>query len=197
MAGGADKNRLPRFSANALLVWKGRDWNLVADILERWRPLPGRNVEAQVTHGGTLLHAQAGGAATEAALAFYRVYQDAGDWMLQGGQVMGGSGNETVGDITLAAVGSEPADGTDHWLEITGNGVTDSGILLSGYDVTAATDGSGASIPANTLPTATTATARKVYVLLGTWSGDVFTPAQGGNVGVTFCPGGYTITRGS
>lgn len=198
MADGASKGRLPRFPGAKLIVWKAGDWNKVADMLESWRPLPGRNVQGQVTTTGTLLHAEPGGATTTSeALAFHTLSKVGSDWILQGGQVSGGSGNEVVADITLAAVGSEPADGTKHWIEITGDGVTDSGVLLPGYDVTAATTGSGATLPANTLPTASAATGKKVYVLLGSWSDSVFTPSQGGNVTVSFCPGGYTITRGS
>lgn len=58
---GGDHQRLPRYSANALLVWKGRDWNKVADMLESWRALPGRNCEGQVTPAGTFIHSAPGG----------------------------------------------------------------------------------------------------------------------------------------
>lgn len=61
MAIGGDKQTLPRFPPGALLLWKGRDWNKVAGMLEAWRALPGDHVTAQVTSGGTILSAQPGG----------------------------------------------------------------------------------------------------------------------------------------
>lgn len=134
-------------------------------------------------------------------LAFHRVFKDGSDWKLQGGQVTGGTGNVVVADITLAVVASEPADGVKQWLEITGNGVTDSGVLLGGFNVTAAVSAvpgqQGATVPNNTLPEYDDATGKKAYLLLGTWSGSQFVAAQGGNVTVSFCPGNFTITRGS
>jgi len=129
--------------------------------------------------------------------AFFRVYQDSGNWMLQGGQVAGGNGgNEDVADITIGTVGSEPSDGTHYWLEITGDGEVDAGVLLPGFEVTAVTTGSGSSLPANTLPTAASHTSKKFYLLLGTWNNNEFAPSQIGNVIVGYCPGNYDIGRG-
>lgn len=185
----------PNFEGGRGYLVKGSLLNALIRAVLR-TPVAGDGLEEIATPSGVVWRATATGSEATAG-AFFRVFQDSGDWMLQGGQVMGGAGNEVLGAITLATVGSEPADGTNHWLEITGDGVTDSGILLAGFDITAATDGSGSAMPANTLPTASTATGRKVYVLLGTWEDEVFSPSQSGNVGVTFCPGGYTISRGS
>jgi len=112
--------------------------------------------------------------------------------VIQGGQVA--SFEDRVADIELATVGSEPVDGSVHWLEITGNGVVEDGILFSGFTVTAVSHTTAAS-PTNTLPTVDTHTGRKFHVLLGSWMSDVFTPESSGNIHVGFCGTSYQPTR--
>jgi hypothetical protein len=118
--------------------------------------------------------------------AFRTVYQAGtpAKWYLQGGQVAGGEGNEVVADIELATVGSEPADGTQKWLEIDGDGEEADGVLLPGFHVTGVTVVSTSSD--NVLPEV--GTPGTYYHLLGAWNADVFRPAEGGNLNVTFCP---------
>lgn len=132
-------------------------------------------------------------------LAFYRVYtEDKGGgnkYWIQGGGVTAGTYNTTVADTDIGDVGSEPADGTDVYLEVTGDGYAPSGQLLQGFTGTAASIGSAAAVPANTLPVIGSLTGRKCHLLLGTWNGGVFTASGGGNVSVSFCPGAYTVSR--
>lgn len=118
--------------------------------------------------------------------AFRTIYQagDPAKWYLQGGQVTGGEGNETVADIELATVGSEPADGTAKWLKIDGDGEEADGVLLPGFHVTAVTV--QATSAANVLPEV--GTPGTYYHLLGAWADDAFLPAEGGNLIITFCP---------
>jgi hypothetical protein len=130
--------------------------------------------------------------------AFFGVFREDGKWMLQGGQVTGGSKTETVKNIELAKTGSEPADGHQHWLEITGNGTVVQGRLVAGFTMTAVKDAKGATITQPTLPTKASPNGRKCVVLLGIWNSGRFQPSQTGNIAVSFCPGaGYTVSRGS
>lgn len=139
-----------------------------------------------------------GDAGTTGAGAFFAVFKKDGAWMLQGGQVSGGTKTEAVKDIELAKTGSEPSDGALHWLEIVGNGTVVSGRLVAGFTLTSVKDSKGSALPQNTLPTKDSPSGRKCVILLGSWNNSRFLPSQTGNIAVSFCPGtGYTVSRGT
>lgn len=166
--------------------------------LLRDRALPGPGMRETQTDAGRILSAlvQAGAGGGEASPAFFRLFQAGGKWMLQGGQVTGGLGNEVVADIDLGTVGSEPSDGTLFWLACTGDGTVTDGRLYSGWDLDSATAASGSVMPANTLPTPASTTGKAFHLLLGSWSSGVFSPSAGGNLSIGIClPGGYVPTR--
>lgn len=175
-----------------LLAWQKA---LVAD---RVVPGPGQT-ETQTPQGRTISGGKGAGEAgpaLPALAAFWRVYTSGTKWMLQGGQVSGGAGNESVSDIDLGTVGSEPADGRMFWVQVTGNGDLRGGILYGGFTVTSAVAGSGTSLPTGSVPTVTTAAARKFYLMLGTWSGGAFQPSTSGHLMLGYCPGGgYSVSR--
>lgn len=138
----------------------------------------------------------------EAAIsaAFYSLILENEITYLQGGTVTGGSGTVTVAKIALTQlVGSEiePVATAGHhlWLEITGNGYEEDGLLLPGFDVTAAITATGAAVPANTLPVSGSVSAKKTHVSLGVFTESGFLPASVGNIQVSFCPGSYNTTR--
>lgn len=110
---------------------------------------------------------------------------------LLGGVVSGGTGNIAVADITLATVGSEPADGTYVWLEVDFTAYTEDGVLLPGGDVTAVVADSGTTIPDNVIPTAVDPDGM-VVVTLGLWSQGIFTPSACGNIQINHCLGSLT-----
>jgi len=142
---------------------------------------------------GVIARPVGGGGGTDGP--FCRVYQEEGAWMLTGGTVTGGEGNETVPDIDLGDVGDEPAGGTHFWLECSGDAITEDDVLLPGFDLTTATVGSGASLPSNTIPTAA-APAGVLHVSLGSWSAGKFIPAGCGNLQISHCPGTLSYARG-
>lgn len=172
-----------------------RALNMLGEMVSRLQPIEGRGTRVTEGPGGTLIEAYGTGGASAGAQAFYRTYNDGADHYIQGGQVTAGTYNTTVADATIGTVGAEPADGTDVYLEVTGNGVVDSGVLLQGFTGTAASIASAASVPANTLPAYDDSTGKKCHVLLGTWNGGSFAPSGPGHVNVSFCPGAYTVTR--
>ncbi len=185
----------------------GKTYLIKGDTLLAWRkalladrvvPGPGQT-ENQTPQGRTISGGGNGGVvgpAQPALAAFWRVYSKDTKWMLQGGQVSGGSGNQSVADMDLGTVGSEPADGKMFWVEVTGNGDLREGILYGGFTVTAASSGSGTTLPTGSIPTSTLATGRKFYLLLGTWSGGVFQPSTSGHLMLGYCPGGgYSVSR--
>lgn len=176
-------------TGETLLAWR------VALLADRVLPGPGIS-ETQGPDGRTFTAAGGGGGGSGQPPAFFRLFSTTTKRMLQGGQVTGSEGNKVVPDIDLGTIGEEPADGTHFYLKITGSGVIIETILYGGFNVTAAVAESGTSLPDNTQPTATTSAGRTCYLLLGTWTNDVFSPSAGGNVGITFCPGGgYSISR--
>lgn len=119
---------------------------------------------------------------------FCKLYSDENKKMLSGGTVTGGSGNETVDDINLGSVSSGKADGTHHWLKVNYTATADSGVLLPGGKVTSVTDGSGASLPSNSIPTASSPSGT-LYISLGSWQDKTFRPAGCGNFQISHCPG--------
>jgi hypothetical protein len=125
---------------------------------------------------------------------------DNGDIYLQGGNVSGGTGNETVAEFLLYDASTTTWTGSSGellQLEITGSGQETSGILDPIFNVTSvATPTTVASLAANTLPASGSVAAKKCHVSLGTFLADGFQPAQAGNINVSFCWGGYTASRG-
>jgi hypothetical protein len=136
-------------------------------------------------------------AGTGASGAFFTLIVTDGDTYLQGGTVTAGSGTETAANIKVVDADTGPLHTAGHhmWIESTGNGITSDGVLLPGFDLTAATIGYGASVPANTVPTAASATGKKCYIDLGVFTDTSFSPSGAGNVEIHFCPGSYTVRR--
>ena len=178
---------------------KGKVALVSCDLLEEWRRLltadrvvAGAGItESGGGPGGRIFEVKAVAAGANNN-AFFRVYTNDGKWYLQGGQVA--SYESRVDDIELATVGSEPADGSVHWLEVTGNGVVTDGILFGGFTVTSVGD-TTASSPSNTVPTADDHTGKKFHLLLGSWMDHKFTPEAAGNLLVGFCGTAYSPSR--
>lgn len=129
--------------------------------------------------------------------AFFTLIHQDGDTYLQGGTVTGGSGVDTAANIKVvdSSTGPTHAEGHHMWIEATGDGVTEDGVLLPGFDLSSASIGYGATVPANTLPTAAAATGKKCHVDLGVFTATSFSPSGSGNVEIHFCPGSYTVNR--
>jgi hypothetical protein len=132
--------------------------------------------------------------------AFWGMYVEKGDTYLQGGTVFGGNGNKTVEDIKVLDRKTVAATlvGKKLWVEIGFNGVVADGVLLPGGDVTSAKcsaqSTAGKDLPPNTLPTAKSPNAKKVFYEVGRWTKDGFFPSRTGHISVGFCPGGYNIS---
>lgn len=176
------------------------DYNSLIDALQSVAMMPGVGYLVRRTMHGTALEIRPAKKATDEKKTgpFCKVYTD-GDpatWYLLGGTVTGGSGNETVAPISMGAVGSEPADGTHFWLQVTIAANYSDGLLMPGGDVTAVTTGSGATVPGNTIPTYDSPTGT-LYISLGEWSEGEFSPAACGNIEVGHCPGSLTSGRTS
>ncbi len=148
-----------------------------------------------------------GGAAVEGA--FYTIYtvssEDAtnGDIMLTGGQVAGGTGNTVIAPIVIfdqsAAAGAGAWTGTPGQilqLEITGAGSEVDDVLMPTFDVDdpLSAPAAAASLSTNVLPEVGALTGT-CYVSLGVFSAAGFTPANVGNIQVSFCYGGFTVSR--
>lgn len=134
--------------------------------------------------------------------AFWGMYTgEKGATFLQGGTISGGSGTKTVADIKVLDAKTVSGTLLDKalWAEITINGVASDGVLLPGANVVSVqcsvTATVGKDVPSNTLPTATSPNGKKVYVEIGRWTKEGFFPSQRGSIQISFCPGGFTITR--
>ena len=167
MAIGGDHNKLMRLADEAVVCWRGRDWNRVADILERWKPVPGRNVEAQVTASGTILHAQPGGEVT--ACGFKTASKSGTTWTLRGGSITAGPDTHSVPDFTITF--NPQVDESDLlWIEVSLVAVVEDGVLLPGIESSSGAQiMRGASYPSATLPTAASP-AGTAIIPLGQWS---------------------------
>lgn len=127
--------------------------------------------------------------------AFCGVYKENGNWMLSGGVVSSGDGNNVVvDDIDIGNVGSEPPDGRMVWLNVSFTANISDGWLLPSGRVTAANDNQGAVLPDNIAPTAATTSGRCI-IPLGIWNDEKFTPYGCGNVLVAHCFGALTYSR--
>lgn len=132
--------------------------------------------------------------------AFYGQYvdTDSGDTYLQGGTVTGGTGTRTIDDIKVIDSGTgnpTHAAGQHMYIEATGSGVTSDGVLLPGWNLSSASVDYGATVPDNTLPTASSSSGKKCYVEIGVFTEDAFFPSLPGNISISFCPGSYTVSR--
>ena len=169
------------------------DWNVLLDAIASRTPRPSPGMELVFSSGGFSYRrrraAQSGGG-TNCRAFFATEVRDVNDephLFLVTGQVMGGSGNQTP-EIDLGAVDSPPENDQFVWLEITGDGLVEDEVLMPGFTVTDAAVGSGPTMPDNTFPTASQPTAKKVHVLLGEWTDQVFKAVQCGHIQVSFCP---------
>jgi hypothetical protein len=168
-----------------LLAWR--------KALEQDRIVPGKGLkESQAGAGGRVLTVTVEGGGGISSNAFWRTYSDDDFHYLQGGQVTGW--DTPVADIVLGDVGSEPADGSVHWLEVTGDGTKIEGVLYGGFKPTGVDDTTATS-PTSTVPTVDSHTGRKFYLLLGSWLNGVFTPYSAGNLTIGFCGSAYSPTR--
>jgi hypothetical protein len=121
---------------------------------------------------------------------------DNGDIYLQGGTASGGTGNIAVANYLLFDASGPTWAGTagDHlMLTINGTGSEVDDVLMPTFDVTSASIAVAAPA-SNTLPTVGSLSG-VVKVSLGQFGTDVFYPANVGNVQVSFCFGGFTVTR--
>lgn len=185
----------------------------VRDIINYLRASRVINVvggKLKMSPNGTTIEVKPGGPSTPGARAaaptgaFYKIYTvvsgDAtnGDIMLQGGQVAAGSGNATIADFLLYDISATTWAGTaGQMLQLTvnGDGSSEDGILMPTFDLTSTTGPAAvASIAANTLPIVGTL-AGVCRISLGTFGTESFNPALPGNINVSFCFGGFTITR--
>lgn len=150
------------------------------------------------TRGGSPETVVPGDAAVAPTGAFYGRYVDEdGDTYLQGGIVVSGSGSFTLADrkVIDATTGPVESDGDILYVEATVNGYVVDGVLLGGLTATAAVYDTGASIPNNTLPTASSSTGKKVHIEVGRYTETDFLPSGTGHINITFCPGSYTVSR--
>lgn len=172
------------------------------DYLLRSRLVAGRGLSISERGNGGLLIELEGGSdtlgATPTTGSFCKVYPSgespAIKTMLLGGIVSGGEGNITISEIELSDYGSSEEDGTFHWLEVSFTANSEDGLLFSGGNVTAATPGSGLSLPDNVLPTPENPDGT-VYISLGQWMSSRFIPSGCGDFYVSHCPGSLTYQR--
>lgn len=129
--------------------------------------------------------------------AFFGKISEDGIMYLQGGSVTAGDGTESFDKIALTNAAGDllRTPGTYMWVNVTGSGIVADGVLLAGYNLSTATIAYGSSVPSNTLPLATSENGRKCYVNLGFFTATEFLPAGSGNVGISYCPGSYFVSR--
>ena len=151
----------------------------------------GPNMQITHVHSGTLINPNTKNKQASLGGPFCKKYSfgsSPATIKLLGGIVSGGAGNITVPDIELGTVGSEPADGTHHWLQVSFTAYMEDDVLLPGGDVTAVSDGSGSTLPDNTPPTSSNPDGT-VYISLGSWVEGKFVASACGNIQVSHCLG--------
>jgi hypothetical protein len=128
---------------------------------------------------------------------FCKVYIDSetNQWKLLGGTVSGGDKTETIADITIGNVGSEPNDGTFYWVAIAFKANVEDDVLLSGGDIQGVLIEDGTTVRDNQTPTVAQPSGR-LYISLGEWMGAKFIPAGCGNIQVNHCVGSISYSRG-
>ena len=184
------QTRVESFSKPSLDMPMGRDY-----IPPRYGPSvdePQKTIEINRRQANAATSSQTG--------AFYGLIVVEGVTYLQGGTCTGGDGTKTFADIEVIAADGTPAkaSGWVMYIEATGNGITANDVLLPGWNLTPASTSiayDASSVPSNTLPTGTSATGKKCYVRLGSFTDTGFSPDAIGNVQITFCPGAYNVTR--
>lgn len=176
---------------------KASDFNSVLDALRMLTLMPGVGYLLKRGLGGTALEIRGVSKGQQAVSngPFCKVYVDAPIWRLLGGTITGGIGTETLSSIGLATVGAEPANGTFHWLIANVTATVEDDVLLPGCDLTSVSTDSGATVPNNTIPTASSPTGI-LNVSLGEWMGGKFIPAGCGNLQISHCPGSLSVSRG-
>jgi hypothetical protein len=134
--------------------------------------------------------------------AFHRIYVNEDDekTYLQGGTISAGSGTVTIPDIEIIDDLGDPAElpGIHLYIRAVGNGIEVDGLVLQGYNLTAATvvatvppDG----VPDDTLPLTGDITGKLCHISLGVFTETSFLPNLPGNIGISYCPGSYAINR--
>jgi hypothetical protein len=128
---------------------------------------------------------------------FCKVYKDSetNKWKLLGGTVTGGDKTETIADITIGNVDSEPEDGTFYWVAIAFKANVEDDVLLSGGDIQGVLIEDGPTIRDNRTPTVAQPSGR-LYISIGEWMEKVFVPAGCGNIQISHCPGTLSYSRG-
>ena len=144
-------------------------------------------------------------AAPETYGAFYGTYtissEDAtnGDIYLRGGQVSAGTDSVLVDDFLLYDASAESWAGTDGQalaIRVNGNGEAVDGVLMPVFNLTTI-DGPTAlttPLPDHDLPTVADV-AGECVISLGVFTNGGFSPALPGNIQVSFCFGGFNISR--
>lgn len=193
LPGDFDPDRRYLLKGETLIEWRTR---IIAD-----RAIPGPGLTETVTPTGRVLTAEL---QQVTPAAFYHQYlaqapgsdpEDPPHYYLQGGSVSAGTGNIDVPDLDIATAGSEPVDHTLLWLECTGDGIVEDGVLLPGFDLTSVDYDDGLALPSNTLPEADDEEDKVCHLLLGRWLNAAFIPSSPGNIQITACPGSYTASR--
>ena len=129
--------------------------------------------------------------------AFFTQYTDeSGDTYLQGGTVSGGTGNISVADILICdhVTGWIGTAGQHLVQAFSGTGVIEDGVILPGFNVSAAPTPYPGTPGSTTLPTASDA-GGDGEISLGIFTAAGFNAANVGNIQISFCPGSFTITR--
>lgn len=144
-----------------------------------------------VTGGGS------GGGAPPPTGAFFGLTTVSGVTYLQGGSVSAGDGTDTAANIALTNSSGVPlhSAGQHMYVNALGDGVTSDGVVLAGFNLTSATVGYASTVPSNTIPLAAGVTGKRCYIDLGVFTATGFLPNQPGNIQISYCPGGYTVSR--
>lgn len=148
-----------------------------------------------MTRGRMLMQPMGPGDDASIAGAFFSLITDSlGDIYLQTGTVNGGDVPAlSLKVYDLSSTSWQGTTGQHLFLEVAGTGEVADGVLLAGFNITGVTVTIGTPLE-HVPPTAAVATGT-AYVSLGVFYGESFAPAAAGNVGITFCPSGFTITR--
>ena len=164
----------------------------------RWQPQAEAGLADQPTEPG-------GNASVYGA--FFGMYTiadgvNAGDVMLQGGQVSAGSGTETVSDYRLFDASDGPegswagGEGDHLTIRLNGTGSESDDVLMPTFDMTSLSGPTVlAPVPDDVLPTLLDLTGGQCVVSLGVFAAAGFSPALAGNIQVGFCFGGFTRSR--
>lgn len=140
---------------------------------------------------------------TAAGGAFYTMRtvesEDAtnGDIYLQGGQVSGwGTPIDEILIYDASATAWQGTAGQVLKMTVTGSGSETSGILDPSFTPSGvSTPTAASSLGSNTFPSSGSLSGKVCQISLGTFLADGFQPAGIGNIQISFCWSGYTISR--